>query len=85
MSTFLEFYQALIRFVNYKLFIDIGFKYPLDEGQRCMQGDGIFLDSERVREVQLQVRKKFDSGQKQAYKISDEFKDTPEMKQLTQK
>jgi pescadillo protein len=31
MSTFLEFYQALIKFINYKLFVEIGFKYPLEE------------------------------------------------------
>jgi hypothetical protein len=28
MSTFLEFYRALLRFVNYKLFTDLGQKYP---------------------------------------------------------
>lgn len=30
MSTFLEFYLALIRFVNHKLFIDLGIKHPLE-------------------------------------------------------
>jgi pescadillo protein len=28
MNTFLEFYRALLKFVNYKLFIDLGQKYP---------------------------------------------------------
>jgi hypothetical protein len=26
----LEFYVALLRFVNHKLFIDLGFKHPLE-------------------------------------------------------
>jgi pescadillo protein len=30
MSTFLEFYLALVRFVNHKLYIDLGFKHPLE-------------------------------------------------------
>jgi hypothetical protein len=51
--------------------------------------DGIFLDAIKVRELQAQTRKKFNAGQgkdgKEGYKISEEFKDTPEMKQLTLK
>jgi len=30
MSTFLEFYIALVRFVNHKLYVDLGLKHPLD-------------------------------------------------------
>lgn len=29
MGTFLEFYRALLKFVNFKLFTDIGLSYPL--------------------------------------------------------
>jgi len=29
MGTFLEFYQGLLKFVNFKLFTDIGVTYPL--------------------------------------------------------
>ena len=28
MNTFLEFYLSLLRFVNYKLFTDVGLEYP---------------------------------------------------------
>jgi pescadillo protein len=31
MGTFLEFYQSLLRFVNYKLFTDCGMSYPLKD------------------------------------------------------
>lgn len=31
MGTFLEFYQGLLKFVNYKLFSDVGLQYPLRE------------------------------------------------------
>jgi Pescadillo N-terminus len=30
MTTFLEFYTALLKFVNHKLFTDLGFKVPID-------------------------------------------------------
>lgn len=33
MGTFLEFYQSLLKFVNYKLFSDIGFQYPMEPDQ----------------------------------------------------
>jgi hypothetical protein len=28
MGTFLEFYRALLKFVNFKIFTDLGMKYP---------------------------------------------------------
>jgi hypothetical protein len=28
MSTFLEFYRAALKFVNFKLYTDLGMKYP---------------------------------------------------------
>lgn len=33
MLTFLEFYETLVRFVNFKLYNSIGIKYPLDINQ----------------------------------------------------
>ena len=60
MSTFLEFYRALLRFVNFKLFTDLGQKYPPEYFQK-------------------------QENKQRLYAISEEFKDTPEMKKLTQK
>lgn len=42
MSTFLEFYLALVRFVNHKLYIDLGFKHPLE--YNLNDENKIFLD-----------------------------------------
>jgi len=33
MGTFLEFYRSLVKFVNYKLFTDIGLQYPFEPSQ----------------------------------------------------
>ena len=91
MSTFLEFYQALLKFINYKLFVEIGFKYPMESSMResFLKADGIYLDSEKMKVLQAQARKKIDAAQgknsKEEYKISEEFQDTPEMRQLTLK
>ena len=60
MSTFLEFYVALLRFVNHKLFIDLGFKHPLED--EAMRADGLYLDVERIRAMQKLARKKFAQG-----------------------
>ena len=79
MSTFLEFYQALLKFINYKLFVEIGFKYPMESSMResFLKADGIYLDSEKMKVLQAQARKKIDAAQgknsKEEYKISEEF------------
>jgi hypothetical protein len=51
MSTFLEFYQALLKFINYKLFVEIGFKYPMESSMResLLKADGIYLDSQKIK------------------------------------
>lgn len=87
MSTFLEFYRALLRFVNFKLFTDLGQKYPAEYYQKEQNKNRIYLDPVQIRDLQKQARKKFETGQQAAGKfaISEEFKDTPEMKKLTQK
>ena len=90
MSTFLEFYIALVRFVNHKLFVDLGFKHPLPAELVNMKNeDTLYLDVQQVQQMQKQARKKFEQAQNekgsQKYAISEEFKDTPEMKKLTKK
>ena len=87
MSTFLEFYRAVLKFINFKLFTDLGQKYPPEYFQREQNNNRLYLDPVQIRDLQKQARKKFESGQAGAtdYSISDEFRDTPEMKKLTQK
>jgi hypothetical protein len=54
MTTFLEFYTALVRFVNHKLFTDLGYSQIPD-----LQ-NGLYLDVEEVVKMQKVARKKFD-------------------------
>ena len=62
MTTFLEFYTALLRFVNHKLFTDLGYSQIPD-----LQ-NGLFLDVEEVVKMQKIARKKFDMAQHAADK-----------------
>jgi hypothetical protein len=86
MSTFLEFYRALLKFVNFKLFTDLSMKYPPE--YLAQHNDDLYLDTKAIQDLQKLARKKFDQGSssnQDKYAISEEFKETPEMKKLTQK
>lgn len=91
MSTFLEFYRALLRFVNFKLFTDLGQSYPPQYYQKESNCNSIYLDTVQIQDLQKIARKKFASsesvGQQKSgkYQISEEFKQTPEMQLLNQK
>lgn len=84
MNTFLEFYIALLKFVNFKLFTDLGMsQIPTAVGE-----DQLYLDVHEVRRLQKVARKKFEDGAlsgNDKYQISEEFKETPEMKKLSKK
>jgi len=50
MCTFLEFYQALLRFVNFKLFSDAGLQYPLKDLYPVSQ-TSVYLDPTKVKQI----------------------------------
>lgn len=91
MSTFLEFYSALLKFVNFKLFTDLGQKYPPEYYDKVSNRTSLYLDTVQIQELQKVSRKKFAAsesvGQQKSgkYQISEEFKQTPEMQLLNQK
>jgi len=58
MGTFNEFYMALLKFVNFKLYSDLGLPYPMAESDLPVNGE--FYKSAEMREMQANARKLFD-------------------------
>lgn len=83
MGTFLEFYQALLKFANFKLFADIGQRYPLGDSYPQSQ-TSTYLDPALVKKMQSHVQKLSDAADQEAL-TNSEFKDAPEMQQITQR
>jgi len=82
-GTFKEFYVALLKFMNFKLYSDLGMKYPPADAKV-----GEFLDSTVIRNYQAVATKKFDEQMNQSLEelgFSEEFKNTPEILALTKK
>ena len=81
MTTFLEFYIALLKFVNYKMFSDLG----ISNSDDYLRSE--VLNVSEIKHLQKWARKKFDSNERNTdkYDISEEFKDNPEIKKLNKK
>lgn len=80
MGTFTEFYIALLKFVNYKLYSDCGMAYPVAE-YPSMATTTSALDCKKVKDLQTKIRKLFDKGE-QNQDIDEAFKNSPEMLRL---
>ena len=65
MGTFLEFYQGLLRFVNYKLFSDAGIQYPLKD-LNPVSPTTDYLDAGKVKQLQSHIGKLFASAREEA-------------------
>lgn len=86
MSTFREFYVALLRFINFKVFSDLGVAYPPQ--LNSLADEEVHLECSQVRELQDSASKKFQAQYDASVAqigVSDEFKETPEIKELTKK
>lgn len=88
MGTFTEFYIALLKFANYKLFSDLGLPYPVEDypvakGAESGTG-GQYFDVEKIKQSQTHARKLFDAaGEDGETSIIDKaFQNTPEMQRL---
>lgn len=86
MGTFTEFYMALLKFINFKLYSDLGLPYPMGEADVPIQ-DEVYRP-EPIREMQAGARKLFEQGaegddsDENAGVVDKEFLDTPEMQQM---
>jgi hypothetical protein len=73
-----------MKFINYKLFTDIGLKVDSLSESFYLEDH---LNVDYIKEIQKLTRVKFEIGQKDkdSYNISEEFKQTAEIKKLTKK
>ena len=88
MGTFTEFYIALLKFTNYKLFSDMGLPYPVEDfpvakGAESGTG-GQYFDVEKIQQFQKHARKMFDAANEDGETsiIDKAFQNTPEMQRL---
>ena len=79
MGTFTEFYIGLLKFINYKLFSDLGLPYPVADVDMPFKGE--YYDTSELREMQANARKLFEraQGDDSDDAVDAEFQDTPEM------
>ena len=90
-GTFMEFYLSLLRFVNYKLYKDLEMDYPPSNiigVSAAVTDEQEFLDCAQIQKYQEFAQKKFNAQYSESVEqigVSDEFKHTPEMIELTKK
>jgi hypothetical protein len=82
MGTFLEFYQGLLRFINYKLFADIGIAYPITSDVMPLSETSPYLDCGKMQQLQAHVSSLFKAAHEDD--IVD-FKESPEMQRLNKR
>ena len=78
MNTFLEFYESLLKFVNFKLYSDVGLTYP-PERMDLNSVDETKIDLPTVLGLQDTVMKNL-HGNEDDHVISEEFRQTEEYK-----
>jgi len=60
MGTFTEFYMSLLKFINFKLYSDLGLPYPMGEADMPIKDD--IYKPDAIRVMQQSARKLFDQG-----------------------
>jgi len=85
MNTFMDFHKTLLRFVNYKLYTDVGLNYP-PKRMDLKSKDGSKINLKTVMEMQEVALNKLYGKEAQDKKdISEEFINTPEYAQMIQR
>ena len=87
-GTFREFYTALLRFVNYKLYSELGMQYPPQNIQGLELDQSVYISTPQIQKLQAVAQKKFTQQYQDSVEqigVSEEFKNTPEMLELTKK
>lgn len=82
MMTFLDFYLALQKFINFKLFNDVGLQYPPERMDQTGK-DNNQLDMAKVRDMQKNVCETlYGNEEKQRKQIEEEFGSAPELEEM---
>jgi len=76
MGTFTEFYISLLKFVNFKLFSDLGLQYPVQNFPTISESYP-YLNCDTIRSMQKTARAKFSANEDDI--VDPEFANTPEM------
>lgn len=71
MGTFTEFYMALLKFVNFKLYSDLGLPYPMGSADLPIKEDVYVTDA--IREMQANARKLVEGDSGENGEIDAEF------------
>jgi len=78
MLTFLEFYETLMKFVNYKLFSNMDLKYPPEEITSSVLDEQQYLSYKNFKIDSLKKNTLIQDQEAEKYKISQKFEETSE-------
>ena len=69
MGTFTEFYMGLLKFINYKLYSDLGLSYPMAP----LPITNNVYQTDEVRHMQANARKLFERGLDSDEEVEGDF------------
>mmetsp|Transcript_46332 Transcript_46332/g.53694 ORF Transcript_46332/g.53694 Transcript_46332/m.53694 type:complete len:539 (+) Transcript_46332:19-1635(+) len=85
MITFLEFYEALMKFVNFKLYKSIGLAYPPKVDVDLVNAQAFSYKAMIADNLHTDIEQKMQSLDDQKYQISKEFEQDQEVKKINEK
>lgn len=78
MITFLEFYETLLKFVNFKLFVNSNLKYPPFEIEAQNLQEQQYFSYKQFKLEKIKRNDNFQAHENSKYAISQEFQETSE-------